>query len=234
MATSVSLLNYPDLGEKVYEIVREEILTGQLRPGTPLPVVAVAQRLGVSRTPVKDALSRLAAEGLAEEVARKGYFVTKLDAEDIVDLQEARLMIELAAVRRGIERVAAADLAAMRRLLAEMDTLVGADGHYVDHNEYARRDSQFHLLVVGTAGNRHLMDVFRRLSVHLHIFRMSLSAHETNRRSIPSKAEHEAIVAALEAGDLAALETALQRHVRGVIDHVRSAALILGEAAREE
>lgn len=227
MQTEVSLLNYPDLSKRVHEIIRHEILTGQLLPGQPLQVVALAQQLGVSRTPVKEALGRLAAEGLVDDLLRKGFFVTRLYPEDIVALQEARQMIELAAVRRGIQTVTDDQLAQMERLLAEMESLIDEEGRYLDYAEFAKRDSDFHELIVATAGNRHLVEVLRRMSVHLHVFRMSLSSHVTKDRPTPTVYEHRAILKAFVQRDLPTLEQALSEHVENVISHIRSTSQVL-------
>jgi DNA-binding GntR family transcriptional regulator len=216
MAKSELLVNYPDLGEKVYEAIRDQIVTCELAPGSPLPVVELARRFGVSLTPVRDALNRLAAEGLVEDVARKGYFVARLDPEEIADLLDARRLIELAAIEQGIHRLGPDQLEEMQRLMAEMASLFDDDGQCRDYAEFSRLDSQFHLLVVGTAENRHLVKIYRGLSVHLHIFRTNLAAQGGYRRRLASVREHRAILEALRARDLEAAKEALSAHVRGV------------------
>lgn len=217
MAKSALLINYPDLGEKVYEALRDQIVTCELAPGSPLTVVELARQFGVSLTPVRDALNRLAAEGLVEDVARKGYFVARLDPEEIADLLDARRLIELAAVEQGIDLVASEQLIEMRRLFEEMRQLFDAEGQCLDYAEFSRRDSQFHLLVVGTARNRRLLQIYRQLSVHLHIFRTNLAAQGGYRRKLASVQEHQEILDAFEARDLPALKAALSNHVRGVV-----------------
>ncbi|HEX2923135.1 MAG TPA: GntR family transcriptional regulator [Chloroflexota bacterium] len=218
MAKPALLANYPDLGERVYEAVREQIVTCELAPGSPLPVVDLARQLGVSLTPVRDALNRLAAEGLVEDVARKGYFVARLDPEDIVDLLNARRLIELAAVEEGIGRIQPDQLGELKRLSDEMRQLFDDDGNCVDYAGFSRRDSQFHQLVVGTAGNEHLVHIYRSLSVHVHIYRTNLAAQGGYHRSLASAHEHEAILVAFESRDLPALKAALNVHVRGVVE----------------
>src|SRR5450756_3219274 len=142
------------------------------------------------RQPVRDALNRLAAEGLVEDVARKGYFVARLDPEEIADLLDARRLIELAAVEEGIDRVEPDQLAEMRRLFIEMRQLFDDEGNCLDYAEFSKRDSLFHQLVVSTAGNRRLLHIYRSLSVHLHIFRTNLAAQGGYRRSLASVREH--------------------------------------------
>ncbi|MCL4370257.1 MAG: GntR family transcriptional regulator [Chloroflexi bacterium] len=217
MANSAPLVNYPDLGEKVYEAIRDQIVTCELAPGSPLPVVELARQFGVSLTPVRDALNRLAAEGLVEDVPRKGYFVARLDHEEIVDLLDARRLIELAAVEQGIELAEPDQMDEMRLLLEEMAPLFDEEGHCLDYAEFSRLDSQFHLLVVATAKNRHLLQIYRGLSVHLHIFRTNLAAQGGYRRRLASVREHRAILRAFESRDLPDVKAALSAHVRGVM-----------------
>ncbi|MGI5835158.1 MAG: GntR family transcriptional regulator [Chloroflexota bacterium] len=216
MAKSILLHNYPDLGEKVYEAVRNQIVNCELAPGSSLPAGELARQLGVSLTPVRDALNRLAAEGLVEDVARKGYFVARLDPEDIVDLLEARRLIELAAAEAGIEMLDASQLAEMRRLVEEMEQLVDPQGRYIDYAKFSKRDSQFHLMVVGSAGSRRLVDVYRRLSVHVHIYRRNLASKAQHPVGLTDAREHRAILEGFESKNLPALKAALNRHVKQV------------------
>ena len=216
MAKSALLVNYPDLGEKVYEVIRNRIVTCELPPGSSLPVVELARQLGVSLTPVRDALNRLAAEGLVDDVARRGYFVARLDPEEIVDLLEARRMIELAAAEQGIDLLQPAQLAEMRRLVDEMERLVDGQGRYLDYAEFSKRDSQFHLLVVSSAGCRRLVQIYRGLSVHVHIYRTNLAAQMGQPLGLTDTREHRAIMEGFESRDLFALKAAITQHVRQV------------------
>lgn len=222
MPGPVQLLNYPDLGERVYEVVRDQIVTCELAPGSPIPVVELSRQLGVSLTPVRDALNRLAAEGLVEDVPRKGYFVASLNTEDVADLLHARRLMELAAVEEGVGRIEPRELAEMRRLAGEMEALLDADGHYADYAEFSKRDSQFHQVLVGTAKNKHLVKVYRSLSVHVHIYRTNLAAQAGYHRGPATVSEHRAILRGLEAGDVDGLKTAISEHVRGVVSEFQA------------
>src|SRR5919199_1438099 len=88
-------LHYVDLTEQTYRGLKDKILRGELKPGTQISVPTTALALGVSRTPVNDALKRLANDGLVEIVPRQGTFVTQLTARDVAEIFDMRLMIEL-------------------------------------------------------------------------------------------------------------------------------------------
>lgn len=218
MAKSAFLVNYPDLGEKVYEVVRDQIVTCELQPGSPLPVVELSRQLGVSLTPVRDALNRLAAEGLVEDVARKGYFVARLDPNGIRDLLGARRLLEAAAAEEGVRLIRPEELAEMRRLADEMAALLDETGCYTEYAEFSKRDSQFHQVIVGTAKNSHLLDIYRRLSVHLHIYRTNLAVRSGPRTGFSDFRYHHAIVEGFEKRDLAAIKAAIREHVAEVAD----------------
>lgn len=216
MERPVPLVNYPDLGERVYEVVRDRIVTVELAPGSPLPVGDLARELGVSLTPVRDALNRLAAEGLVEDIARKGYFVASLDPEDVTDLLQARRLIEIAAVEQGLDLIESEQIEEMGRLVDEMEGWLDDHGGYRDYAEFSRRDSQFHQLLVASARNRHLQQVYRGLSVHVHIYRTNLAARVGYHRGTATVNEHRAILEAIRGRDLRAVKRAITRHVDGV------------------
>ncbi len=83
---AISLLNYPDLGEKTYRVIKDRILAGEFDPGSRLVVVELAQELGVSRSPVKDALNLLVGEGLVEQVPGKAFVIATADANSFSQL----------------------------------------------------------------------------------------------------------------------------------------------------
>lgn len=208
------LANYPSLSDKVYEAIQKEILSGQASPGTQLEVVGLAKRLGVSRTPVKEALGKLIMEGLVQDVPRKGYFVSKRDSEDISELIDARLMIELSAVERGVHLAEAAEIGQMRQLLAAIDENMDDQGCYVDYEEFVRKDAAFHFVIVGTARNRHLLDAYRRIFRLYHATRMHIALGPGYRRGLETKMDHATILDAFEAKNLPALKTALMKHMQ--------------------
>lgn len=218
MVTVLSLSNYPDLSEKVYEVIKEQILAAHLAPGTVLHVVELARRLGVSRTPVSDALNRLSAEGFVEDLPRKGYAVSRLEARDFVQLLDARLILELGAVERGIGLVEPEEIAALRRVVEQMEQLVDAEVNGADYARFLKVDSEFHLLVVGTARNPHLADMYRRLYLRSHAASMHLGALVGYRPTSVVVKEHKQTVEAFAARDLPALKAIIAEHIKRVAE----------------
>lgn len=221
MSIDTLLSRYPDLADRTYQIVRDEILTNQLPPGSRLVIVELAQRLGVSRTPVKDALSRLAAEGLVEDEPRKGYFVTRLDPQDIVDLIDARLIIELAAIERGIHLVRPSDILAMQRIVDGMSEQLDGEGTYRDYGRYIAADIALHEAMVQTARNTRLQSMYRALHPHLYLTRIHyLFDDRASPPSLVNLQEHRAMVQAFESRDLPSLAALITTHIQFPLRHL--------------
>ncbi len=206
------LSQYPDLGDRVYYLIREQILTAQMPPGSLLLGVELAREMGVSRTPVADALNVLAAEGLVESVPRKGYFVATVDTQDYQDLMDAMRVIELSAVEMGIARASQEQRLALRQQVGWADECLSTQEVRGNYQEWVKRDEQFHELLVETSGNSYLSDSYRRLGARAMMARVYLSFSSAPRPCQETAREHAAILAAFEAGDLAALRAAISEH----------------------
>lgn len=207
-------MDRPDLSDKAYDALKDAIMSGALPPGSPLLITDLASRLQVSRTPAKEALNRLAQQGLVEDIPKKGYFVTKLDAQDIAELMDANLVVQLGAVERGINLINEAELQEMQRLLDDIDRLVDSEGHCQDYSEFIRLDRELHLLVVGSARNRRLVDFFRSLNTHAHVWRIHHADSLRDKTVVRVSREHRAVVNAFVSRDLAALKSALTEHIQ--------------------
>lgn len=215
MSDSISLLGYPDLTEKSYEVLKNQIVRSKLIPGERLLVVELAQRLGISRTPVKDALNRLAAEGLVVRLPRKGFLVSYLDHRDVAELMDARIMVESAAAERGIDLAQPSEIEEMRQLIAEMENLVDENGQYIDYPGCASRDCALHLLIVSTARNHRITEIYQDLNIHTYMVRMHHALELGHRRTLTMLKDHRAILAAFESRDLPALKTAITNNIQG-------------------
>ncbi len=217
MLSTDRLQDYPDLGERISEIVRDRIVNGRLLPGSALLAAEIARELGVSRTPVTDALNRLAGEGLVEVIPRRGYVVARLDGERFADLLEARMMIEMVAAERGMGLVSAADVEALGRLITEMEECLDASGCYRDYDRFVAADAEFHRRIVLAARNHHLCTLYDRLCSHFHIARMAHAATRQHRPTVTSLRAHRRIQQAFAARDGRAAKEAIQDHIQAVL-----------------
>ncbi|MDP9312718.1 MAG: GntR family transcriptional regulator [Chloroflexota bacterium] len=206
-------LNYLDLTEQTYGVLKEKILRGELKPGEQISVPTTALALGVSRTPVNDALKRLANDGLVEIVPRQGTFVTQLTSRDVVEIFDMRLMIELYAAEAVFQRgVVEQLLQAMQPCLTAMEQAI-AGNDFRDHETFSINDQDFHTLLVKSTRNNRLFRTYTQLHANTHGARVH---YITSGDARETQNEHRAIVAGFQNGSVAQVKSALHTHISRV------------------
>jgi DNA-binding GntR family transcriptional regulator len=207
-STGPASLDHRTLWQRVHEHLREEIISGRLPPTTELQEVALARSLGVSRGPVREALGRLATEGLVAIRPRRGAVVRALSNDEFIEAYQVREALEMMAVRLAVPRLTAEDLVAMERLIDEM----ASRGDAEDVQGFFEANTEFHQRFFEVAGNRMLSELYRQVRGQIDRHRLrSLELRGNLRRSIE---EHRAIVWAARTGDI-------ERAVRLTSDHIR-------------
>jgi DNA-binding GntR family transcriptional regulator len=203
------------LGDQVYAALMEAIAERRLRPGERLMLDELAAQMGVSRTPIRDALARLTAEGLVQPTGRRGFRVTPPTAEDLSDLFRVRLMCELFAVEEGIGNVTPAIIAALQEHAAECVRL-SVSPNPADHLGVMVHDLRLHQLIVGLGGSKRLSDLYERLSLHQQQYRTGMFlAIAPAELQEAYRGEHAAIIAALANANVGEAKLALRSHVQG-------------------
>ena len=197
----------------VHQQLKEQIKLGELAPGTPLSELSLVQRTGASRTPVREALRRLAAEGLVDLVPRQGARVSRVSAAGIRDLFQFRELLEPAAVRQATE-AAAAD-PQLRRAFAELRAgFVRIQRRPPSHaraRAFYELADRFDWAVVGATRNEHLRRTIAELRPHTA--RLRNLSHLDPQRVEVSVGEHLAVCDALLAGDADGAAGALAEHL---------------------
>ncbi len=191
--------------DRAYAALLEEIQSGALRPGTVLGEVEQSERLGVSRTPLREAIARLAADGLVAQQSPRVTVVTDIDADDIRGLFEIRRALEETTARLAAERRDAATFDALADAFATTNPAADADGYYA---LIARFDAE----VDAAAANDYLTAALR--TVRTHLARVRRLARDNPERLTASVAEHRLIASAIANGDadLAAHATHVHLH----------------------
>ncbi len=207
MAIQVRLppLGKRPLSGRVYDALKSAIIAGQIPAGAKLTESNVAQTLGVSPTPVREAFQRLAAEGFLAIAPWRGATVQPFSEQDVVETYQCREMLEGLACRLAAERIDAPGIAELRRLLGESRRARTA-ASVVELN------SRIHEVMLRYAGNQKLKAMLALLQDMIMRDR-NLTADSTVRRS-QIQDEHRAVLAALERRDPDAAEQAMRRHVR--------------------
>jgi DNA-binding GntR family transcriptional regulator len=192
-----------NLNEQVYDELRSRVLTRQHRPGAKLSLHALAAELGVSRSPVHHALTRLVSEGLLTVRPRCGYFVMPVTARAVAEGYDVRLALELLAAERAVESVDASQLARFGELLDTTDAAIS-------HEEWDAANAAFHEFQIDLAGNALLSRFYRELSVNL-MMQVIRGGHVEGHANLVT--EHRHIVEAFVAGMLGAAERAIREHI---------------------
>jgi DNA-binding GntR family transcriptional regulator len=200
------------ISQQVYERLRDEVLTGSLHPGVWIREQDIASAWSVSRTPVREAVRRLAHDGLVESSPNRGVRVRVLTAQEVRDVYELREMLEGTAARRAAERAGSADVEHLWNLLARIDALPPSEPA-----AHIRADEALHDAIVAIAGNEALFDLTRRL--YGRVARVKVISRDTNTNA-QTRAQHHAIVAAIAARDPDAAERAMREHIRTFSDIV--------------
>ena len=199
----------------VLEELRGAITSGALRPGAPIRQDALAARLGVSRTPLRAAIARLAQEGLVVNLPYRGASVRRFTVAEIDGLYEVRAALEALAARKAAARMSADGLATIAALLDEGQAALAAG----DVEAYGQADARFHRALAEVAGNPTLTETLDGLRRRIHLFR-DLANRQPGLRERTAR-ERELILDALARRDGDGAAALLEQH----IDHIRRTVL---------
>lgn len=202
------LTRRPGLTDDVYEALKAMLMDQVIPAAERIPIDGLARELGVSPTPVREALARLESEGLATKEPLKGYRSAPLMTRaEFADLHQFRLLIEPWAARRAAEQMDDRGRAAVR---AEMATATApTETTYEGYKWLTAHDARFHSLVAHLSGSKQVEQAFERTHCHLHIFRLNFE-RATGTETVH---EHRRIADALLAGDADAAEAAMRAHL---------------------
>jgi DNA-binding GntR family transcriptional regulator len=202
------VFDHRTLWQRVHDHLRDEIISGSLTPGTELTEVGLAGSFGVSRGPIREALGRLATEGLVTIRPRRGAVVRALSSAEFIEAYQVREAFEMMAVRLAVPKLTDDDLDALERLVDDMAERAKAS----DVQGFFEANTAFHQRFFEASGNRMLAGLYRQLRGQIDRHRLrSLELRGDLSRSV---AEHRAILSAARAGDV-------EQAVRLASDHIR-------------
>ena len=213
--------------DRAYRALREEIVEGDLPPGAVLGEVEQSARLGLSRTPLREALSRLVADGLAAPATGRGVVVTAVSLDEAPQLFDLRIALEALAARRAAEHIAEpvngnATREDFAELAASFEQATAKLSQGEDPTDYYALTAQLDAVLDAASGNSYLAESLRGL--RLRLGRLRRLARNSPARLAASAQEHAAIARAIAAGDpeLAAASTVV--HLHQALAHLRSGA----------
>jgi DNA-binding GntR family transcriptional regulator len=192
--------------DEVFQLIRADIMSLRTPPDTRISIDNLARELGVSQTPIREALSMLEATGLVTKKRFVGYCsAPQLNRQQLDELYEMRLLLEPYAAKRAAERMSDADLAKLTALARSMEP----GESRISYQRFADQDSELHDLIALGANNQLIQQSLARLHTHLHIFRLRFHSEVTKE----AYAEHANLINALTQRDSAGAEAAMRIHI---------------------
>ena len=217
MEHSLKKISQPiSLMETAVASIRDAIISGQLPLGSKLSEQRLADTLGVSRSPVRDALAALQSEGLVKISPKRGSFVFTPDLKEVDDLCEHRCVLEIASVSRAISENKVSLIKGMSDAVTKMQTAIQKE----ETNSYTKADMSFHNTMIRYGGNRSIATSYQRTIGPLMALRAHLFAtmNSTIQRSMD---EHQVLLDACENEDLEAVKAIIEEHSRHLVEAYR-------------
>lgn len=203
----VNINEYLPLRDVVFNTLRQAILKGELEPGERLMEIQLAERLGVSRTPIREAIRKLELEGLVVMVPRKGAEVASISEKNLKDVLEVRRALEELAVQIACERMTEEKLGELKEVLKEFKRAVKSK----DLTAITEVDVKFHDVIYLATDNQRLIQILYNLREQMYRYRMEYIKDSSQHLSLIK--EHEEIIQSIENKDK-------ERAARAAINHI--------------
>jgi DNA-binding GntR family transcriptional regulator len=210
--TDVGLLRHTSLRDQALQVIRQALVSGEIKPGAIYSAAALAKRLGVSGSPVREAMLTLVHQGLMEPVRNRGYRVVPMSEQDLDEVYEMRLLLEVPGTLAAARKMGKDDLARLETTVA--DTEAAADQR--DVLLFLEADRRFHLQLLSHCGNKRLVNAVATLRDQTRLYGLDVLAKSGS--IVDFAREHRDILNAIAAGDVERLENIVRSHLH----HIRS------------
>lgn len=204
---NIKINEYLPLRDIVFQTLRKAIITGELEPGERLMETQLGEKLGVSRTPIREAIRKLELEGLVVMVPRKGAQVAQITTKDIKDVLEVRAALEALAARLACQNMDHRDFLRLQLIIAEYE--YAAKDH--DIEVMIEKDVEFHETIFNATDNDKLIQLFGNLREQVHRYRISYI--KNSEESDKVNEEHLELLAALKSGNAEVAAELATKHI---------------------
>ena len=208
------------LGREVYDAIKTAILRGRLKPGQRLVEEQLAEKLGASRTPVRQAIHMLESENLAERHGRSGFVVRELSFEDIEEILDLRMVLESYAARKAAENLESDSWKILERLNDNFSRAIEAG----DVDKMTSLNTEFHETIYQLSGNKRLHRIIHDLHDHFFRYRLALLRHQDMARV--SCQDHQEMIDAMREHDPDLTERLVRKHIQKgkevILDELRA------------
>lgn len=212
--SSINLSNYMPLRDLVFQVLKEAIITGELKPGERLMEVKLAEDMGVSRTPVREAIRKLELEGLVDMVPRKGAYVADISIKDAMEVFEIRCALEGLAASLAAKRITDEEIKKLETALKDIEKAAKKG----DTKMIIKKDAEFHNILFNSTRNGRLAQIISNLKEQIYRFRVE--SFRNPKRYENTIREHKAIIEAIKEKDAAKAEEITKIHIKKAEDNV--------------
>lgn len=202
-------MKHLSLNEKAYEIIKAKLLNREYPPGSRIREDHLAAEIAISRTPVREAINKLVAEGFINYIPRRGLFSISIDKAEIADLLDIREALEILAVNKCLEKITPEKLKNLEDILARIKREVES-GNYSFCNDL---DGKFHLEIATISGNKRLLDFCREIEDYMKIARAVEKQTHTKEKIERALKEHRSILACIKRKDQAGADRAIRANI---------------------
>lgn len=203
----VNMNEYLPLRDVVFSTLRQAILKGELEPGERLMEIQLAERLGVSRTPIREAIRKLELEGLVNMVPRKGAEVAKISEKNLRDVLEVRRALEELAVELACQKLSPEEIHELKEANKKLESVIDCK----DATVIAEADEAFHDIIYGGIENARLIQILNNLREQMYRYRLEYVKDKSTRTTLIH--EHNTIISALEERNIKAAKGAIRLHI---------------------
>lgn len=210
----VKMDEYLPLRDVVFNTLRRAILRGELKPGERLMEIQLANKLGVSRTPIREAIRKLELEGLVLMIPRKGAEVAEITEKNLRDVLEVRCALEELAVRLACVRISEEQIERLRTTAEHFKDILDSD----DITQIAQADEVFHDVIFEATENNRLVQILNNLREQMYRYRIEYLKKEECHPQLLE--EHRLIIEAIERGDSEQACEVTERHIKNQADTV--------------
>lgn len=207
--------SYLPLREEVFNTLRDQILKGELSPGDRLMEIHLADRLGVSRTPVREAIRMLEREGLAITIPRRGAQVAKMTEKDLSDVLEVREALDELAVTKACENMSPEIIKKLESSVVDFKEAIKTG----DPKRIVEADEAFHHIIYEAADNPRLLSITDHLKEQMYRFRFEYVREEKDYDKLIN--EHERLIEGLKAGDVESVKRDMHTHLENQVEAVK-------------
>ena len=204
---SLKMNDYLPLRDVVFNTLREAILTGDIEPGERLMEIRLAEKLGVSRTPIREAIRMLQLEGLVNMTPRKGTVVAEISKEDLKNVLEVRKVLEQLAVEKACENVSDEAVSELRENLKEINAAIKKK----NPSDIAKIDVAFHDIIYRITGNDRLIQILYNIREQMYRYRLEYIKDQDTRQTVVR--DHENLIEAIVNKDVEKAKSIIVAHI---------------------